>query len=398
MHQDDFSNDAPGQFVKNLDGRDTFLPNPLPGPLRLDLELVTVLNEAERGLGRVTGLARTLPNPGLVTRAFVRREAQISSRIEGIITSYESLALAHVAPPAVDEDSPVAEVRNNEEAIDFMLQATQRDGREISVTLLRQMHAVLLRGARDEGHRPGQFRDRQVYIGSSDNIDDAALVPPPAHLVRDAMESLSTFITSPSDLPPLVRNAMVHYQFEAIHPFADGNGRTGRALILLLMCYDGLLPQPTLNPSLHMERNRPEYYRRLREVSTRNKWSAWIKFFARSIAEAATDAVRRIEAIRTLQAKYHDQLRQRGRSALLLNLVDALFVEQATTIPMAAVQMGDVKYDTAARHVSTLVEAGILTEVTGKERDRIYVAREIIATIQDRPKSAIARDVIRGIR
>ena len=379
----DFGPDAPGKLVQNLNGQLAFVPEPLPGPLRLDTELVSLLNEAERGLGRVAGVAGTLPNPAIVTRAFVRREAQLSSKIENFHTSYADLAVAGLTPAApAERPDAVTEVLNNEAALTFALSAIRQDGRRLNSALVRQMHAVLMRGARGASMRPGQYRDRQVFLGAGDTIDDAAFVPPPTHAVPDLMDGLDAFWEQPSDLPPLVRNAMAHYQFETIHPFLDGNGRTGRALVLLMMCADGQLPHPTLNPSLHMERSRPEYYRRLREVSTLNKWSAWIKFFARSVAAVSDDAIRRIEAIRQLQAQYHARLRQRGRSALLLTLVDHLFVEQAVNIPLAAEHLGGVKFDTAARHVATLVESGILTEVTGRERDRVFVAEEIIRAIQ----------------
>ncbi len=384
MRREEFAEDSPGEFVSNLDGDLTFVPSALPGPLRLDLELVSLLSEAERGLGRVTGVSQTLPNPELITRAFVRREAQLSSEIENIVTNYASLAAVKVAGAAAvrhENQDAIAEVLNNEQAITFFLEATKERGRPVTGSLIRDVHAVLLHGARNDAKRPGRYRDRQAFIGSSQDIAEAKLVPAPAHAVEELMEDLCGFIRTTSDLPPLVRHAMIHYQFETIHPFADGNGRTGRALILLLMCVDGLLPQPMLNPSLHMERERPEYYRRLLEVSTRNKWSAWIKFFARSVAAAADDAVARVEAIRDLQASYHERFRQPGRSVALLQLVDELFVEQATTISLVAERL-NVKFGTAARHVKTLEDAGVLTEITGRGRDRVYVAPEIIQIIQ----------------
>ena len=198
------------------------------------------------------------------------------------------------------------EALRNEAALHLSLDAITLRGRRVSTSLLRQAHRVLLGDGCDPRLQPGEFRSKQAAIVSitGSHVRDK-FVPPPAHLVAQAVDDRG--------VPPLIRNAMAHYQFETIHPFADGNGRIGRVLILMLLCQDGLLRQPTLNPSLHMERNRPDYYRHLYEVSTRNKWKAWTKFFVRSIAAAADDALLKIDGIRELQTRYHGMVYEAGR-------------------------------------------------------------------------------------
>ena len=379
MKREDFADDAPGELIANLNGDFTFMPRPLPGPLRLDNELVGLLTEAERRLGRVSGIASTLPDPTIVTRAFVRREAQLSSRIENTFAELDEMALAAGRPDA-RQPNDVREVLNNEDAILFALEQVDR-GRPVTASLLKDMHALLLRDTRGQDKRPGQYRDEQVLIGRTAAIRDAAFVPPPSHTITGLMDDLDRYLQTTDDSPQLVRIGMVHYHFETIHPFADGNGRTGRALILLLMCVGGLLPLPTLNPSLHMERERETYYLRLREVSTRNKWMAWIKFFAKSVAVAADDAIEKIDAIKRLQADYHARLQKQGRSALTLKLVDRLFVDQVISKPQAAQLLG-INHTPASNHINHLLKLGILQPVPGLANPQLFIARDIIKAIQ----------------
>lgn len=384
MQRKDFTPDAPGDLVDNLNGSLTFVPKPLPGPVRLDNELVNLLTAAERALGRVTGATARLPDPGIVTRAFIRREAQLSSRIENTHAELDELAVAAEqqdrgkVPRAKNErhGNEIQEVANNQLAIEFAIEQVHV-GRPVSTSLLREMHAMLLQGTRGEALDPGEYRSMQVFIGRGFDIDDAALVPPPPHVVPELMEQLNAYLQTPDEWQALIRNGMIHYQFETIHPFGDGNGRTGRALILLLMCVDGVLELPTLNPSLHMEREREEYYLRLREVSTRNKWQAWLKFFARSISVAAEDAYAKIDRIVALQADYRTRLQRHGRSALMLKLVDHLFSSPAITKKRAAGVL-NASVMTGGKHVEQLVSLGIIEPVAGMNNPQVYIAREII--------------------
>ena len=382
MRREDFSDDAPGELIDNLEGRLTFLPNPLPGPITLDLELFSLVEEAQNKLGRVDGLAASLPDPRIVTQPLLRREAQDSSKIENVVTRYEDLAAASVRPRAARGSGDLAEALRNEAALHLSLDAITRDGRRVSAGLLREAHRVLLGEGENVHHlQPGTYRHKQALLVSGAGLSGhVKFVPPPPHAVGPAMDALIAFLDDQT-VPPLIRCAMAHYQFETIHPFADGNGRIGRILTLMLLCQDGLLREPALNPSLHMERNRPDYYRHLYEVSTRNKWKAWAKFFVRSIAAAAEDALAKIDGIRALQARYHKMVFETGRPTTAMRLIDELLARQAVDVRLAA-EVLDVKPPTARRHVERLEELGILTEITGRGRDRIYVAKEVIDLIQ----------------
>src|SRR5437867_571393 len=369
-----------GELIRNLGGQLTYVPKRLPGPLRLDWELNHLLNVAERALGRLVGVGQTLPDPRIVVHSFIRREAQLSSRIENTHADISDLALFEQAPAVEKRVPDVREVHNNERALTYGLESVQQHGREIGLPLIKDMHDLLVRGVRGGEKRPGQFRNVQVIIGRTERIDDARYVPPPPGKVHELMEQLESYIKSPGDLPPIARAAMIHYQFEAIHPFEDGNGRIGRVLILLLLCAEKVLPLPLLNPSAFLEAHRDEYYQHLLDVSRKGAWAEWVKFFARGIETAAMDAVVRIDRLRRLQAEYYGKLQTARSSALLLKLVDELFVRQAITTTQAAHVMG-VAYVSAQSSIDKLVAAGILREITGQRRNKVYLADGIIAAV-----------------
>jgi Fic family protein len=240
---------------------------------------------------------------------------------------------------------------------------------------------MLTSGVRGGDKHPGKFRQTQVFIGRTEKIEEARFVPPPWQRVQELMDELAAYIQKPSDLPPIARAAMIHYQFEAIHPFTDGNGRIGRVLVLLLLCAEKVLPLPLLNPSAYLEAHREEYYQHLLDVSRRGAWTDWVKFFARGIASAAMDAVERIDRLKDLQAEYHRKLQKARSPALLLKLVDELFVRQAITTTRAAKVLG-VTYVSAQGHIDKLVAAGVLREVTGRRRNKLYLADGIINAVE----------------
>jgi Fic family protein len=284
--------------------------------------------------------------------------------------------------PSIEQKVPdVRDVHNNEKSLAYGLKNVQDRGREIGIPLIKEMHDLLLHDVRGRDKRPGQFRNIQVFIGRTERIEDARFVPAPPQHVPELMERLASFITSPADLPPIIRAAMIHYQFEAIHPFEDGNGRIGRVLILLLLCAEKVLPLPLLNPSAFLEAHRDEYYQHLLDVSQKGAWTPWVAFFARGIEAAATDAVERIDRLKRLQAEYHGKLQTARSSALLLKLVDELFIHQAITTTRAAKLLG-VTYVSAQASIDKLVAAGILREVTGRPRNRLYLADGIISAVK----------------
>ena len=364
MQASSFSEDAPGRLVKNIDGQLTFVPHPLEASLVWSNELGAVLSTAERALGRLMGIGLTLPNPRIVVRSFLRREAELSSRIENTFAELSDLALFDQTQSVEDRVPDVREVANNERALMFGLEAVQQRHRQVSVSLIKEMHRLLMEQVRGEDKQPGQFRSRQVHIGKTTRIEEARFVPPPPLLVPELMDQLITYVQSPSDLPPLARSAMIHYQFEAIHPFADGNGRIGRVLILMLLCAEKVLPLPLLNPSAFLERHREQYYQHLTDVSQKGAWTEWVTFFARGVADEAMDAVQRINGLREVQADYLRRLQAVRASSLLLRLVDELFVTPVITVNRAA-ELLQVGYSSAQKNIERLVKTGIIWEISG---------------------------------
>jgi len=267
-------------------------------------------------------------------------------------------------------------VENNYHALNFGLESVGERKRAISVSLIREMHAMLLRNVRGHDRTPGQFRIVPAHIGTSDRIEEARFVPAPPQMILSAMETLEAFIAAPSDLPVVAQVAMIHYQFEAIHPFADGNGRIGRVLILLLLCAKGILPVPLLNPSAFLESHRREYYDHLLSVSQRGRWTEWIQFFARGLATEATNAAKRIDRLRDLELGYYQRFQTARSSALILKLIDELFVTPAIT-PQGAARILKITPTSAQKNIDKLVAARVLVEITKQQRNRVYLAKDI---------------------
>ncbi|MBI5582995.1 MAG: Fic family protein, partial [Deltaproteobacteria bacterium] len=284
------------------------------------------------------------------------------------------------AIPARKTPSDVREVANYVKALEFSLKRI--DELPLSLRLIRELHEILLSGVRGEHWTPGEFRRSQNWIGPSGcTLMDAIFVPPPPPEMKEALGDLEKYFHSSSDLPPLIKIALVHYQFEAIHPFLDGNGRIGRLLISLLLCQEGLLTQPLLYLSAFFERRRREYYQRLLDISTAGKWRSWIDFFLEGVIEQSRDAMQRTTRLLGLWQGYRAKFQEARSSALLLQLVDRLFEYPILSIP-AATRFLKVTRRSGAQIIGKLVGAGILTEMTGRERYRLYAAMELIETIE----------------
>lgn len=310
----------------------------------------------------------------------MRREAVLSSRIEGTLSSVSELFVFEVAPQEESLQSDVREVSNYVNALDYGLQSLER--LPISLRLVRNLHEKLMQDVRGEKDRPGTFRRKQNWIGSQGcTLEEATYVPPPIVEMDQALDSWEKFVHDRKNIfPPLLQCAMLHYQFEAIHPFVDGNGRIGRLLILLLLQERGLLSHPLLYLSAYLEKNRSEYYDRLQAVSEHGDWEAWLLFFLRGVAEQSQDATETSQQILNLHKKYRDQLQKERVTASTLGLLDKLFVNPYITVPLASEKLG-VTYPTAQKAVAGLLEAGILTEITERYRNRIYCAVDLLRVI-----------------
>jgi Fic family protein len=387
MNPTDFTPQAPGRLIRIPEGVWGFVPNPLPPPLQFDLETINVLSEADRALGEIASVGRMLPNPRLLTQPFMRREAVSSSRIEGTTASVEQLVLFEEAMPTQPQPEDVREVANYVAAMDYGL--VRLKTLPVSSRLIRELHERLLREVRGESRHPGEFRAVQNSIRrAGQSLQDARFVPPPVPEMLAALDAFERYFAAPKGLPPLVHMALCHYQFEAIHPFMDGNGRIGRLLIGLMLCAPDfygdapLLPGPLLYLSDYFERNREAYVDHLLAVSQKGAWLEWLRFFLKGVAEQARGAVNRSQRLLEIQQRYRGQVQRARASALLPQIIDELIAHPAITTSRAQ-RLLSVTPRSAALNIEKLVSMGILREVTGRKTHRVYIAPEILGAIQE---------------
>ena len=334
--------------------------------------------EAHMHLGILEGVGRLIPNPNLLIGPYLTREAVASSRIEGTQASGLDVYRFEAGEKERDEFKRVLEVANYVRASRFCLEGVG-DGVPVSLELLKRAHHVLLNGVKGHEAHLGSIRSVQNWIGYANcTIKDASYVPPAVHLLDGMLADLEEFIQDPpAGMPVLVQCALAHYQFEAIHPFGDGNGRVGRLMIQLMLAGNGTLGQPLLYLSAYFERNRAEYYRLLRGVSENSDWTEWIKFFLVGVVQCSQDAIDAMHKILDLKAKHEQRLRGCRASRNAMVLAPHLFSRPVLTIPMAAKHLG-TGYPPAKRAVMYLVNAGILEQDDNRKRNKRYVAREIV--------------------
>lgn len=383
-----FRNSPSGQLIRVGQGETAywaFVPHPLPPRLEMNSALIRALSEADRAIGELAGLGRTMPNPHLLIRPFLRREAVLSSRIEGTqadiaaLYAYEARQLALPGLQPHPSDADVREVYNYVRALEYGLDRLKT--LPVSLRLLRELHARLMEGVRGEEATPGEFRRSQNWIGPPGcTLNEAVFVPPPVEHMREALDSFEKYLRADDDYPPLIRLAFIHYQFEAIHPFLDGNGRIGRLLLSLLLVHWNLLPLPLLYLSAFFEKHREAYYDLLLTVSEVGAWKEWMLFFLRGVAEQARDAIARAKRLQDLQMQWHEELTKVRASSLLLRLVNLLFETPTLTIPQAQRLLG-VTYRSAQLNINKLVEAGILTPLDERSYGKTFVASDVIGIV-----------------
>jgi Fic family protein len=373
----DFTPESPGRLVEIPSEVKAFVPDPLPDELALDHVVVRLLTDAEHAIGRLVGAVGRTVNPFLVGSPLLHREAILSSRIEGTIATPEQLVLAELAgPSATGEDAGEAE-----EVVNYMraMRHGLRSKLPISLRLIREMHGVLMKGVRGGQDRPGEFRDVQNFIGSPGaSIGDARFVPPPPGAMRECLDAFERRL-HPRDerLPLLVKLAVVHYQFEAIHPFRDGNGRIGRLLLPLMLVREKRLDEPVLFLSAYLERHRQQYMDLLLAVSQKGVWLEWVRFFLKGVEESASESLEQTDALLALRQRYHDQFRAARSFGALQQLIDNLFVSPSITMTTTAKTL-KITPAAASSNIRKLTEGGVLREVTGRKRDQVFVAHEIL--------------------
>lgn len=352
-----------------------YVPPPLPPDWEPDRDTTLLLSQADMSVGRLSGLGQVLPNPHLLIRPYARREAVLSSKIEGTRSEYEDAVLFEIAPDE-SKSGDADEVNNYIKAMDRGL--ARLDSLPFSGRLIREIHTHLLASGRGQHRSPGRFRRNQVWIGPQGmGIEDATYVPPPVPQMTEAFSALERFLNRPAALPVLVRLAMVHYQIEAIHPFEDGNGRIGRLLIVFMLCKEQVLTQPLLYLSAYFEKHRQTYYRLLLEVSTQGAWMDWIAFFLRGVIAQSNDAITRAIKLTALRDQYHQTLHDAKAPATIHQLIDQLFERPATRATLIATELG-VKHQTAMKYLRLLERQGIVEEITGRSRDMVFMARGIV--------------------
>ena len=362
-----------GRYIAQPTGYRAFIPAPLPPvpPVKVEGELQRLLSEADRALGRLDGSVHTLPNPDLFVYMYVRKEAVLSSQIEGTQSSLQDLLSAEAevgggAPPDVDE------VVNYVRAMNRGLARLKE--LPVSVRLIREIHAELLHGVRGSRLTPGELRRSQNWIGPGGaSLANATFVPPPPEDVPGALGDLETFLHLSDDVPLLVKFGLAHAQFETIHPFLDGNGRLGRLLMTFLLCERGVLEQPALYLSHYFKVHRQEYYERLQAVRDGGDWEGWLAFFLKGIVEVSAQAAETARRILALREEHRSLIAERlGRAAGNGHRVlQHLYVRPIVSATHVQDLLGST-FAGANQIVKRLEGLGILVEITGQARHRRF--------------------------
>lgn len=372
-----------GRYISQPLGYRAYIPKPLPPdpPIQISQELAEVLSQADLAVGRLDGASGILPNPDLFVGMYVRREAVLSSQIEGTQASLLDLLDYEVDAQTSQTPRDVEEVVNYVKAMNHGLQRLSE--LPLSLRLLREIHGDLMAGVRGQEREPGEFRRSQNWIGPlGSTLANASFVPPPPYEMDQALGSLERFLHE-RDHPALLRAGLVHAQFETIHPFLDGNGRVGRLLITLMLCEQQVLARPLLYLSYYLKQHRAEYYDRLQAVRTEGRWEEWLIFFLRGVRQVADQAGTTAKQILSLRESHRSLLSQQGQSSgNLLRGLDLLFRQPIVPIPFLADQL-HMTFASANNLANRLVLLRILNEVTGNRRNRRFAYEPYLQLFRD---------------
>ena len=378
------SSERTGKVVAQPTGYDAFVPNALPPvpAINIDSEMQYLLSAADRKLGRLDGITRVLPNPDLFLAMYVKKEAVLSSQIEG--TQASLVEVLDVPAKGQDESkkNDIVDVVNYVKAMNYGLQRLST--LPLSLRLIREIHAILLQGVRGSDRNPGEFRRSQNWIGVAGcTLATATFVPPPVDEMLKAMSDLEKFFYDKSYIPPLIKIALIHAQFETIHPFLDGNGRVGRLLITFWLCQQEILSKPLLYLSYYFKLNRTEYYNKLMDVRLHGAWEEWIKFFLQGIETVSDEATNSATAILTLRDRYSNELsRIAGSNSNYQKLMDYLF-EVPVIGRKEIIDILGVSSPTAGELIDRFCSIGILHDVTPeKQRNKKYHFSEYLDILE----------------
>ncbi len=377
MNPASFKSPAAGKVVKTATGYHAFIPATLPPILEFDARFTVALSRADAALSELSGLGRVLSNPHLLISPLLRREAVLSSRIEGTRASLSDLFADEAEENNTSSDADIRKVSNYVTALEYGIERAKT--LPISLRLVTELHGLLMQGVRGEHSTPGGFRRSQNWIGAAgSNPSTAAYVPPPVENLMELLGNWEVFLHDREALPDLVGCALMHQQFEAIHPFLDGNGRVGRLLITLFLIERERLSQPLLYLSSFIEARRQEYYDLLQRVRTDGDWLTWIRWFLKGVELTARDAAHRAGRLLDLREQYRQQLS--GRSSAI-RLLDRLFINPYITISQAAGYLG-TSQPTAAKAITEMQKQQIVAEHGERRWRRLYLAQPILEVLE----------------
>ncbi|MDE3096478.1 MAG: Fic family protein [Chloroflexota bacterium] len=373
-----------GRFVRQPAGYLAFYPAPLPPepPVDIDGTMATLLSTADQAIGRLDGVSQTLPNADLFVAMYVRREAVLSSQIEGTQSTLDDVLAFELGAAFEGLPQDVEEVVNYVRAMNSGIRRLAE--LPLSRRLIREIHAELMRGVRGAERQPGEFRRTQNYIAPAGTpISRATFVPPPPGEMERALDDFERFLHDDGGLPALIRCGIAHAQFETIHPFLDGNGRVGRLLITFLLCERAVLHKPLLYLSYFFKQHRTEYYERLTSIREAGDWEGWLKFFLRGVAQTAAEATATAGRIVQMREEHRALTRSRGLSVHAARLIDQhLFERPLVTARLVSGLLG-VSFATANRIVTELTSLDILEEITGGQRSRVFRYTPYLALFED---------------
>lgn len=378
----DIQRSQSGTVIHSPKGYNAYVPNQLPPKIEWTNQTMSALSRANYLLGKLALEGSKLPNPHLLMRPFVAREAVLSSRIEGTQATIGEV-LAHNAGVSINQSpDDLQEVQNYITALDFGLK--RLSDLPLSLRLIKEIHERLMRGVRGSHATPGEFRKIQNWIGPPGcTLNTAKFVPPPIDYLLECLDKLESFLHD-RQLPVLIHIALCHYQFETIHPFLDGNGRVGRLLITLLLIEQKILPSPLLYLSAFFEATRDEYYRQLYSVSSNGTWQDWLIYFLNGVALQSEDALSRAERINSLLNKWKLQVAS-GASSVPVDIVEYFTVNPYLSIKKISEEL-EIAYSTADRGIRKLLSENIIRQINDNKRDKVYCATEILSILEEPAK------------
>jgi len=372
-----------GGYIQQITGYKAFIPAPLPPDpaIKLDGTQQSLLSRADMSLARLDGMGYILPDVNFFIAMYVKKEALLSSQIEGTQASLQDL-FGHESGEKLNNINDVSDVVNYVKALNHGIE--RLDDFPMSLRLIKEIHEILMEGVRGSERGPGEFKQTQNWIGPSGrNLNDATFVPPSPNESAKAMGDLEHYIHTDTRLPVLIDTAMIHYQFETIHPFLDGNGRLGRLLITFYLYWKNALHRPLLYLSYFFKRNRQEYYDRLQMVRETGNYEQWIAFFLKGVVETANSAMETAKKILELQGDHRSLLwKKKISSPIAVGMLESLFHKPYVSVNNMAKEF-NISFQTASTLVSQFETAGILEEITGRKRDKKYVYAEYLTILSE---------------